>query len=167
MSERRTCPACGSDFTVYPSQIKRGEGTYCSRPCGNPARGRSGPANGNWRGGRFVRSDGYVAVWVSGRGYILEHPLVVERRIGRILRPGETVHHRDGNRSNNRDDNLELTTPSAHTSDYHPPQKDPTKWVQVSCLSCGRVFERRRNETIRHPYSFCCRTCYKQGAAST
>ncbi len=48
-----------------------------------------------------------------------EHRLVFERFLGRKLRKGETIHHIDGNKSNNDIDNLMLfPTLSAHAK-YH------------------------------------------------
>jgi hypothetical protein len=43
------------------------------------------------------------------------HRAVAEQKLGRSLQPGETVHHKDGNKQNFAPDNLEvLTGQSAH-----------------------------------------------------
>jgi hypothetical protein len=38
----------------------------------------------------------------------MRHRQVMEQHLGRKLRPNETVHHKDGNRANNKIENLEL-----------------------------------------------------------
>ena len=67
---------------------------------------------------KVVTSSGYLSVWLDPDdpmaemrrkyGYVLEHRLVVAREIGRPLLDTETVHHRNGDRQDNRPDNLEL-----------------------------------------------------------
>lgn len=44
----------------------------------------------------------------SGNGYVFEHILVMEERLGRYLYADETIHHRNGVRDDNRMENLEL-----------------------------------------------------------
>ena len=63
--------------------------------------------------GRHVNKDGYVFVRNvnhprAHRGYVLEHIVVAEKMLKRRLREGETVHHLNGLRWDNRPENLEI-----------------------------------------------------------
>ena len=84
--------------------------------------------NPNWKGQYYVetlkpnyKQNGYVMRKVKNhpfsnkRGYVPEHRLLFEERLGRFLIPRkELVHHIDGDRSNNSISNLKLTSPSEH-----------------------------------------------------
>jgi len=44
----------------------------------------------------------------NSRGDVLEHRLIVMEKIKRILKPNEIVHHRNGIKTDNRIENLEI-----------------------------------------------------------
>lgn len=80
-----------------------------------------GPEHQNWKGGTFMHSDGYVMEYApdhpdanKNKGYVLQHRLVVERQISRYLLPSEVVHHKNGDKQDNRPENLEIVTRSRH-----------------------------------------------------
>lgn len=77
-----------------------------------------GVNHGNWKGGRSIIKEGYIYVRVyptdqffdmtNTSGYVLEHRLVMAKHLNRSLSKNETVHHINGNRSDNRIENLQL-----------------------------------------------------------
>jgi predicted Zn-ribbon and HTH transcriptional regulator len=98
-----------------------------------------GQRNGRWRNGTY-HSQGYIMRYrpdhpASGkRGYVMEHRLVMEATLGRLLTDKEVVHHKDGNRANNTPSNLEVLLRSEHPS-RHAGQR----WSRQHdrCLDCG------------------------------
>ena len=66
------------------------------------------------------KSKGYFIVTginhpqVKGHGYVYYHRLVMEQHLGRLLNPWEHVHHRNGNRSDNRLGNLLVVLSGIH-----------------------------------------------------
>lgn len=93
-----------------------------------------GAKHGHWKGGRYM-TQGYwramvtsadsLACMANQNGYVLEHRLVMARKLGRPLLKGETVHHIDGVRSNNAPENLQLR------------QGKHGKHIAMCCLDCG------------------------------
>ena len=118
-----TCPDCGLERWVLNTLVRRrGQSPYCNTCVSTGAR------SAVWKGGRKV-NNGYIEVALSTlspaeqgqfqtmanvQGYILEHRLVLARRIGRPLHDNEIVHHLNGMRADNRPENLRLLRKGKH-----------------------------------------------------
>ena len=135
-----TCKECGKVF--YDHQCHAHKRVFCSRACmeSNKAHkaGKSyrftGSSNPMWAGGISKHSDGYIYKYApdhpfSSNGYVFEHRLAAEDnlrstdpesvflvRLGdrKYLRPEISVHHIDGDKTNNSPDNLLVVTNSEH-----------------------------------------------------
>jgi len=83
-----------------------------------------------WKGGRYTDVHGYVFLFCpdhplsSNRGYVREHRLVMEKRLGRILLRTEITHHINGIKDDNRDDNLSLFSSLGEHIKFHRNQEE-------------------------------------------
>lgn len=132
------CLECGKDFWVNDARIRKekryGETKFCNnkcrygywkkhgtpiyRPPGLPATSYGFPDRKI--NGKLFDDKGYVLVETpldhpkriskvgKVRSRIREHVLVMEKMLGRPLYPYEKVHHRNGIKTDNRPENLEL-----------------------------------------------------------
>jgi len=89
---------------------------YCNCKCSN-----HGEQNGRYgKGKQFTYQRGYKYVIVHNHpntGYqhrIREHRLIMEKHIGRFLKPDEVVHHKNGILDDNRIENLVLMKRHEH-----------------------------------------------------
>ena len=110
------CPVCGEDV-IKPT----GEGnrlTACSQSCAETMKEKKAYRP-------FIVINGYKYIYkpnhpnaINGGIYVAEHRLVLEDKIGRFLTNDEVAHHKNGDKQDNRPENLELMTFSKHSSHH-------------------------------------------------
>jgi HNH endonuclease len=98
-----TGPLCAGHY----EKLKRHGDPSISKPGGRP-KGYNNPET------KYLKEDGYVRLLrhdhpnSNKKGFILEHRFVMSKHLGRPLFDWENVHHKNGIRSDNRIENLEL-----------------------------------------------------------
>ena len=80
-------------------------------------------------GNKKKDSTGYILIlqpnhpYAQKRGYVPEHRLIMEKHLGRYLKSEEVVHHINGQRDDNRIENLMLFKNKGKHSAYHRRKK--------------------------------------------
>jgi len=103
-----------------------------------------------WRVTRVVsKGDYYYAVLPehpnsTDWGYVLWHRVIMENHLGRLLTPEEVVHHINGDKKDNRLENLELLDKKEHSARH---MRTGRKMVELKCPGCGKVFVRKFGNT--------------------
>jgi hypothetical protein len=100
--------------------------------------GMIGKKSWNYKG-KYRDKKGYVFIYLpnhpskNGGGYVPEHRLVMEKHLGRYLKPEEVVHHINGIKDDNRIENLMLfINDSAHWKFRH---NNKNTFI---CKHCGK-----------------------------
>lgn len=104
--------------------------------------------NPQWKGGIRKHGDGYIIEYAPNHshainGGVLQHRLVMEKKIGRYLISEEVVHHINGDRADNRIENLQLTNRVEHGR-IHQPR------IMKTCVWCRKEFFRKENPYLRN-----------------
>lgn len=123
-----TCFTCGKVFDRWPSCVK--PHNFCCREC---AKAFTGPRMTQYnlehnptamtedrrnamRNARLNTGKGKTYTKTYGRH---THRIVAEQKLGRPLKPGEVVHHIDGNKRNNNPENLMVFASQALHAKWH------------------------------------------------
>lgn len=95
----------------------------------------------------------------NAKGLYPLHRVLMENKLGRLLLPGEVVHHRDEDKTNDAIENLELLSTSEHSRHHKP----PVAMVESQC-HCGRSIKLkpsvlRRRQKVSKGTPYCSRVC--------
>lgn len=118
---RIICSQCKKVFYVY--QVRKNSAIFCSRSC--LAKSKVGQNHPNWKGGERYTGEGYILVYspkhpfARKSGYVKRSRLVMEKIIGRYLKPAEIVHHINNIRDDDRPKNLHLFKNGNEHSHFH------------------------------------------------
>lgn len=91
----------------------------------------------------------------DSRGRVLEHRWVMAQILTRPLEAHEVVHHKNGNKKDNRPENLELHTVDSH----HREHFGVPRLTTFECPICGAIFSRKTRLLHNRKVQYCSRAC--------
>lgn len=161
-SQTRNCEVCAQPFRVRPSDDRKADQRghrrrrFCSTACQHST--YIGEGNPKWRGGTHAVGDGYVRQHAPDHphavdGYVLQHRLVMEQKLGRLLTPDEVVHHVNHIRDDNRPENLALMADLAEHQTHHG------EWQIAPCAGCETPVRSSAAQRRRGHGKYCSRRC--------
>lgn len=121
----KTCAFCGKEFQFASGKEHQ---QYCSKSCAisanNKARGRNMTGKMTSEGFVGTNVQGYTTIRINGVRKTM-HRHIMEQHLGRPLGSHEHIHHKNGDRSDNKLENLEVWStlirqqpPGIHAADY-------------------------------------------------
>jgi len=109
---RVNCDHCGKNFGRLTSKLSNFKHHFCGDPC----RREFNKINPPHKGSGTWLENGYKVKYTGNGNGRKEHRLVMEKHLGRKLEIKEYIHHINGDKTDNRIDNLVIMTASEHTS---------------------------------------------------
>ena len=107
----------------------------------------------NWKGGFRITKKGYRQVLMPGHhrsdksGYVMEHILVWEMKTGVPVPPNCCIHHLNGDKLDNRMQNLCMMDTGSHTAFHHTGTKMSESTKRKISESSKKRFSDKKNNT--------------------
>ena len=112
VGEDKACPVCGKIF--YTTRRKT-----CGVECGRVFR------SSNWEH-KAYKENGYIVEYQKGynkKSNVKQHRKIIEEKLGRRLLTSEVIHHINGDKTDNRLENLAVMSRSEHSSLHRKAEK--------------------------------------------
>lgn len=99
----------------------------------------------------------YKKIKVNG-SHVHEHRHVVEKALGVKLGPNDVVHHVNGNKLDNRIENLQVLSRAEH-SKHHGISSGYHDLLTFKCSICSKAFQRKKGLVTANSLPCCSRSC--------
>lgn len=146
------CQRCGKTFRVSSKHRK-----FCSMECYEKC-------------DRYVDLMGYVVVKKPGHqhattnGWVREHIVIACNTIGRSLEKHECVHHIDGNKQNNKPENLVVVHRALHARIHHSNPRNRKYGEENTETTCASTRSSASSRPLGSPpWSFLTGGCFRRG----
>lgn len=83
----------------------------------------------------------YIWITTDDGRYMMEHRYIMEKYLGRRLLHEELVHHKNGNKKDNRIENLDLIDIKIHNNIHMR-----IKRIKICCCYCNKIVKLRQKE---------------------
>lgn len=114
--EIKKCLHCGKEFYTTRND-------FCSQKCAREYK------KANYKHKEYMEN-GYVCLYVNGynkKGNVKKHRYLMEQKLGRKLLQNEVVHHINGNKTDNRIENLAVMERGEHSKLHRKEEKENGK----------------------------------------
>lgn len=153
----KKCPHCGNIYQVK-SQCFLKYRKFCSKPCAVKFQIKNNPREKQfaWKGGESIHKSGYIMIRLKsnefpnkiGR-YVMKHRFIMEEYLGKKISKNQDVHHINGDKQDNRIQNLIVLTKKEHQNSHHK------KYLPRKCFNCKNIINNPRKNT-----KFCSHKCH-------